>query len=339
MANSARVTLKDVANAAFVSVSTVSQALNGSGRISAATRTHVRKTADQLGYRPSKAARSLQRGQKSDMVAAVVHGFEPGSTDRDTTTYWRLLADTLTDDLSKESIGISWLPPQRIGLLAHDNFDAIVIGNPPTAADATPPEVPANYAIIVASNNASYESLDRVDGFISAQMPVAINALLDHLLEEGATQPALLIDDMQMTPGDIYIATFEQWCQDHECKPLIFWAATAANVKDAIGQGADALFMKGSDFSRCAEIAIRTVEQLGMSVPDDVLVASSSEDLYEPGSLPTITTLSWQGRDCGHLISDMLIKGLHTGNFPPVLLPYHLEVRHSTTRKRKDHSA
>ncbi|NEB90097.1 LacI family DNA-binding transcriptional regulator, partial [Streptomyces anulatus] len=55
------VTLLDVARAAGVSKSTVSDALQGSGRVAEATRDRVRAVAEELGYRPNSAARRLRR--------------------------------------------------------------------------------------------------------------------------------------------------------------------------------------------------------------------------------------------------------------------------------------
>lgn len=50
-----RAGIRDVAAAAGVSITTVSDALNGKGRLPDATRRHVREVADRLGYRPSAA--------------------------------------------------------------------------------------------------------------------------------------------------------------------------------------------------------------------------------------------------------------------------------------------
>lgn len=50
-------TISDIARAANVSISTVSRALNGKGRVSAATREKVRKVAQELGYRQEYAPR------------------------------------------------------------------------------------------------------------------------------------------------------------------------------------------------------------------------------------------------------------------------------------------
>ncbi|MFC8129420.1 LacI family DNA-binding transcriptional regulator, partial [Streptomyces sp. NPDC057302] len=45
-----RAGIRDVAAAAGVSITTVSDALNGKGRLPDATRRHVREVAERLGY-------------------------------------------------------------------------------------------------------------------------------------------------------------------------------------------------------------------------------------------------------------------------------------------------
>lgn len=54
------VTIKDVARVAQVSAMSVSNVLNGSGRVSEATAARIRKVIEELGYRPSVAARRLR---------------------------------------------------------------------------------------------------------------------------------------------------------------------------------------------------------------------------------------------------------------------------------------
>ena len=66
-----RATLKDVARAAGVSQSTTSRALNGQGYVAPAVRERVRAAAEELGYVPSVAARSL-RQQVSRSIGVLV---------------------------------------------------------------------------------------------------------------------------------------------------------------------------------------------------------------------------------------------------------------------------
>ena len=65
------VTLRDVARAANVAESTVSRALGGDARISAATRRAVQQIARRLGYAPNAFARGLAGGG-ADVVAVVI---------------------------------------------------------------------------------------------------------------------------------------------------------------------------------------------------------------------------------------------------------------------------
>src|SRR5690349_5727425 len=57
-------TIVDIARAAGVSRTTASAALGGAGRVSEATREHVRSVAAELGYIANATARHLQAGRK-----------------------------------------------------------------------------------------------------------------------------------------------------------------------------------------------------------------------------------------------------------------------------------
>ena len=56
-------TIKDVAKAAQVSVSTASRALNDNPRISDATIAKVKAVAKQLNYQPNSSAKALSKGE------------------------------------------------------------------------------------------------------------------------------------------------------------------------------------------------------------------------------------------------------------------------------------
>ncbi|MBD5787228.1 LacI family DNA-binding transcriptional regulator [Cellulosimicrobium terreum] len=67
-----RITITDVARAAGVSIAVVSYALNDRPGVSERTRRHVLRTADDLGWRPSAAARALRAHARS-VCLQVVH--------------------------------------------------------------------------------------------------------------------------------------------------------------------------------------------------------------------------------------------------------------------------
>lgn len=63
--------VKDVAAAAGVSWKTVSNVVNGTGRVAATTRTRVEEAIADLGYRPSLAGRQLRQGRANILALAV----------------------------------------------------------------------------------------------------------------------------------------------------------------------------------------------------------------------------------------------------------------------------
>ncbi len=85
------VTMSDVANAAGVSVMTVSHILNGRPRASAETQARVLAAVEDLGYEVNLTARHLRAG-RTDSVALIVPHFHD---------YYSAVADSLADVLER----------------------------------------------------------------------------------------------------------------------------------------------------------------------------------------------------------------------------------------------
>lgn len=73
------VTLRDIAKEAGVSAATVSYVLNGSGKVSEATRKRILEIVKQTGYRSNVLARSL-RNNKSNMIGVIVEDVQAKMT-------------------------------------------------------------------------------------------------------------------------------------------------------------------------------------------------------------------------------------------------------------------
>lgn len=75
-----RVTMREVAAEAGVSVATVSKVLNGRYGVSDATTAHVSDVISRMGYESSLVARSL-RNRRTNVIGVLVADFEPFSTE------------------------------------------------------------------------------------------------------------------------------------------------------------------------------------------------------------------------------------------------------------------
>lgn len=115
------VTLKDVAQAARVSISTASRALTGTGLTSERTQQRLTRIARELGYRPNPIARGLKTGQ-SRLVALLVHNLTNASFQvmaevvqaRLKTLGYQMLLCIGGDDPQQEHDTLTTLADQRI---------------------------------------------------------------------------------------------------------------------------------------------------------------------------------------------------------------------------------
>src|SRR3954447_6732363 len=80
MESRARVTIRDVASRASVSVATVSKVLNDRHGVAAGTHARVRAVIDELGYEASLVAQSL-RNHRTNVIGILVADLEPFSAE------------------------------------------------------------------------------------------------------------------------------------------------------------------------------------------------------------------------------------------------------------------
>jgi LacI family transcriptional regulator len=103
------VTLRDIAQRARVNISTVSRALNDNAEVSEATKRTIIKIAEELGYRPNQAARTLA-GKSSRLIGVLLPDIRSGYFDSMMTHLGEFLGEsgyspllTMTDfELKKE---------------------------------------------------------------------------------------------------------------------------------------------------------------------------------------------------------------------------------------------
>lgn len=325
-----RVTIKDIARAAGVSVTTVSDSLSGNGRLPAETRQRVRQLATELGYRPSAAARSLVGSRTGLLLMSVA------APDTPTSSLWSIdfftnLMISAAGRAATRGFALALSPASVPPNLSYDG--AIVVD--PTADNELLRQA-SDEAVPIVTVGRSIQGHPWVDN----DYPTIVPDILEHLAARGARRPVLLASD----PATSYVRDtaeqYSRWCAEHGRRPQI------AYVKDGISQAAghDAAFrlLTGGErpdgvlttLDQLAVGAVTAVTELGWSVPEDVLIASLGDSAMITHSRVPITAVDLCPDELGRRAVDMLVALIEGAAPPPEnqLVPGRLLVRASTTR-------
>lgn len=215
-----RVTLRDVALAANVSTTTVSDSLNGSGSLPEKTRQRVRKIALELGYRPSVAARSLRNGRTGILVIAML------PSDVDAESLWhvdyfmRVMAGAAIE-ANQRGFFLAVAPAAMQLDVAHDGLIAVdPAEGDPLVESARQRGTPASTVGRTASDAASWVDNDWAG---------VVGDVLDHLERGGARRPMLIAPDSAASYIGSVEREFVSRCRRHGYAPRSARIAGAFN--------------------------------------------------------------------------------------------------------------
>ncbi|MBT1099302.1 LacI family DNA-binding transcriptional regulator [Streptomyces sp. Tu10] len=201
------VTLLDVARAAGVSKSTVSDALQGSGRVAEATRDRVRAVAEELGYRPNSAARRLRRAS----TGAVGLHLPATATRLD---YYMNLAFGAVERAQEDGLDMVLLAPSGAadGRIAS-RVDGLLVIDPKPGDSAVPGLLDAGVPVVTGERYLGPAT--GPSGAVVCDNAASLTALLDHVTERGARRPALLAPSGSSAWATALRATAGSWGRAH----------------------------------------------------------------------------------------------------------------------------
>ncbi|MGZ4131690.1 MAG: LacI family DNA-binding transcriptional regulator [Actinomycetota bacterium] len=333
-----RVSIKDVAQEAGVSVTTVSHALNDKGRLNPETRRRVREVAEQLGYRPNPAARSLVSGH-TGLIAAMA-SLPPEGVDFSEFGYFTELIAAASGTAVDRDYAMVVAPPSHAGFVwDRVSLDGVIVIDPIEGDPALP--VLRSRGIPFVTIGRDPENGDG-DAVVTSDEEQGTCAILDHLVEQGAERVALLsVPPLNSFVQDT-IACYRRWCDRRGREELLNVMPLDVLLQDraaAVGSSLDALLARRVDamyvpIELAGMTAWASLEERGVRVPRDLLFATSHDAGRAANAEPPITTLSFdyveQGRRAAKMLLD-LIDG--TRERPQLeLVPTWLDKRASTTR-------
>jgi LacI family transcriptional regulator len=328
MAQSARrITIRDVARAAGVSVATASKALNDTGRMAEATRARVKRIAAEVGFRPNALARGLTSRRSFTVglltndtygrfTLPVMAGISQALADHDISVF--LCA--VEDDTARGQTHVeAMLDKQVDGIIASgkrvDRRLPIDLAHLP---------VPVVYAFSEGTPDAVTLRSDDVQG---ASLAVA------HLVRLGRRRIA------HVTGPESFFSVRERAAAYREIAgealPVAYgpwseaWGHEAVARLWATREPPDALFCGNDQIARGAVDALR---ERGLSVPEDVsVVGFDNWEIVAAATRPPLTTVDMNLKELGRQ-AGLIVRALAEGEAvePGVRsLPCRLVVRQS----------
>lgn len=311
------VTIRDVAHASGVHVSTVSRTFSAPHMVNAETRTRVLSVAERLGYRPNRAARSLTTGRTGNLgliVADLANPFFPPLIKAAQATargqdYHLFVADTDEDPAEEQDLVMAF----------SKQVDGIVLCSPRLS----------NKALGKLAETIPFVLVNRrLRGVPTVVMDVAsgARAAMDHLAGLGHRRVALAAGPAgSWTSGEMRRAVtdtpgLETLVIGPNAPTEEGGLAVAAQVAAAGVTGVLAY----NDLVAIGLIA--GLEERGVSVPGDVSVIGIDDSITGRMHRPKLTTVAMPTADAGRLAVDLLIKSMSAAT----VLETHLVVREST---------
>jgi LacI family transcriptional regulator len=342
-----QITLEDVARHLGISKATVSLALNNSPLVAHSTKIRVTEAAEALGYRPNYFAANLSKG-KSDVIGLFILEGEEGACNWALSSSWmfynpilKSVVSTLSQKgyrLQLEVISIDGAT--NCGVLAHSIQDGSLDG-----------------ILLLVQDDLDYKFLSIAQRM---QFPlVVMNAQIDLDIssvrtgnELGASRVVEYLVDLGHTKI-AHIGGPERDLNALERKSGFLRAMSAANLNvsgDYVKLG-DWQIQSGSKLARdlmalnrpptaicCANDhmavgAIRTLQQLGYKVPEDVSVVGYDDTEMCVVVTPNLTTVRQSLEEMGEASAREVLRQIEEGTVSTrrINLEPELVIRHSVS--------
>lgn len=335
------VTIKEVAKAAGVSVSTVSKVINGHYSISEETRERVNQVIRDLDYYPSANAQNFAKGATRSVIVLAdlganaafsnPHMFEiiAGLEETLHAKNYRLIlcgAESSTacemaeEFISRRSadalaIHVSVMTHQLAALLVRTHFPHIVLGLPNFDSQVCWIDINNVYSGIIAAAHLAEEGYQRV-AFLGGQDHDRISAHRLQGVRQGLENAGLQLEDQYIWQGDSTYTDGQRMTQKLLSREPLPDAVICANNYIALG-------------------CVTAIRERGMKIPDEIAVMTFDDYPFSQIVDPPLTVVDIDVRGLGIQAGKFLLDMIRHPNtqVQTYVTTSPLMVRESTTRK------
>lgn len=327
-----KIDISQMAEDLGVSKTTVSRALSGNGRVSEATRARVVQYAKEKNYVPNMLARGLvtQQSYNISLVFSRQFGNLAAPFLRKTVSAVYDIAarndyDVLMTMVSEQETS----PMQR--LLVNRKIDGVILART-LERDPLIPMLQKSGLPFVAIGRPADQDVISVDH----DQVGGCRELVSLLLMKGLHRIALLGGSMLYTVNQSRLEGYKQAHDRAGCKideSLLFLELESDDLRTsavelAVQRGADCILCMDD---QVALLALSTLRQLNLRVPQDIRLASMYDDEALQECTPQITAVSFDAEQLGRRTAQQLLSLIrHQPVETRTLLGYQVGLRLST---------
>ncbi|MFD9717818.1 LacI family DNA-binding transcriptional regulator [Streptomyces sp. NPDC059076] len=326
-----RVTIADVARAAEVSTATVSNALNGTGRLTASTRARVRAVAASLGYGGPTASRTL---------ALTVTTYGPRRWDFADVPFFAQAIAAATAAAHKRGYALTALPsaPDDSMWSTLPVAGVLVLDSP---GDDPVVRILRSRGLPLAFDGHPTEPRTG-EVYVDNDHRATTHEVLDHFASQGSDRVALIAGVADDHYTRTCVAAYREWCAGRGIPPRVLPMAVGdedGHTYDAVLSGADRPNAIYGLYDPCERRVLASAARCGLSVPADLLLVCASEDpSYATGTptAPAVSTVSLDPRRTASTAVTALIDLIEHPQQEPasVTVPARLHIRASSLGER-----
>ncbi len=330
-----RPTIRHVAAAAGVSLTTVSHALNGKGRVDPETVEAIRRVAAKLGYAASTAARSLRTNRTS--ILAVMHS---RSTAHHVSLieldYFIHLVAGASEAAAARGYHLVLLLPTSEGDLERLHVDGVILIDP-TRGDPLL-RLLRRRRIGVVTTGRDLDAGEDANSWVDNDNDRATFLILDHLADNGARRVALLTTPSDYSYSRETLKAYHKWCKARGQVSLARELLGSINESLAFSatmemlrarKRPDAIHCVTDRYAMGALLAART---RGLRVPEDLLITAGTDSDTARLTDPPLTALDLHPRLVGQHAANLLIGQIEgTTRDRSVVVPVEVIVRRSSS--------
>jgi len=335
-----RTTIRDVARAADVSITTVSHVLSGHGRVSKETTKRVLEAVKRSGYRANAHAQHLvtRRSQTLTIQVSTLAGPPDAGALIPNSEYFLEVLNGAAEAAAELDYALVLTPPGPIHVTdIRFTADGAILVDPSGDEPYFTDDRLSDVRLVTTGRRTAG---DRSGSVVDNNHTHSAAVLLDHLWSQSYERPAFITSSTTRSYTYDLLTGYRQWAQAHEVTPRIVELdlpptrdAAARATRELLG-GKDAPDAVMASSEELAVGALQGAIAHGLSVPGDIGICSAVDSGVLQLIATPVTAMYLNPRSIGRSSVELLCALLDEDDHEAVVveIPTELRVRASTLR-------